>query len=76
MLRVVARNLAENAIRYAGPGRQRDARRSQVGTAGVVLRVVDDGAGVDQADLRACSSASTAPTAPVRRAAPASGWRS
>ena len=50
MMRVVARNLAENAIRYAGPGtnatlsvrRERDE---------VVLSVVDDGAGVGRADL-------------------------
>jgi signal transduction histidine kinase len=50
MLRVVARNLAENAIRYAGPGTtamlsvERDAD-------GVLIRVVDDGAGVEQSDL-------------------------
>ena len=50
MLRVVARNLAENAIRYAGPGASAilSVRRSD---GEVVLRVVDDGAGVDQADL-------------------------
>jgi len=50
MLRVVARNLAENAIRYAGPGANAvlSVRRSN---GEVVLRVVDDGAGVDQADL-------------------------
>jgi len=50
MLRVVARNLAENAIRYAGPGT--NATLSVTGDGdGVVLSVVDDGAGVDQADL-------------------------
>ena len=50
MLRVVAKNLAENAIRYAGPGAHAtlSVRRSD---GEVVLRVVDDGAGVDQADL-------------------------
>ena len=50
MLRVVARNLAENAIRYAGAGANAilSAHRSD---GEVVLRVVDDGAGVDQADL-------------------------
>ena len=50
MLRVVARNLAENAVRYAGPGTNAtlSVRRED---GGVVLRVVDDGAGVDQADL-------------------------
>jgi signal transduction histidine kinase len=50
MLRVVARNLAENAVRYAGPGT--NATLSvQREDGGVVLRVVDDGVGVDQADL-------------------------
>jgi len=50
MMRVVARNLAENAIRYAGPGA--NATLSvQRKDGGVVIRVVDDGAGVDQADL-------------------------
>jgi signal transduction histidine kinase len=50
MLSVVAKNLAENAIRYAGPG--------ATATLGVhredgatVLNVVDDGAGVEHADL-------------------------
>jgi len=50
MLRVVARNLAENAIRYAGPGTNATLSVTSDGDA-VVLRVVDDGAGVDQADL-------------------------
>ena len=51
MLRVVARNLAENAIRYAGPGAtftlavERDARRT------VVARGRDDGVGVEEAEL-------------------------
>lgn len=51
MLRVVARNLAENAIRYAGPGTNAtlSVRREEGGV--VVLRVVDDGAGVDEGDL-------------------------
>lgn len=50
MLRVVARNLAENAVRYAGTGTNAtlSVRRED---GGVVLRIVDDGAGVDQADL-------------------------
>jgi len=50
MLRVVAKNLAENAVRYAGPGANAviSVRRSD---GEVVLSVVDDGAGVDQADL-------------------------
>jgi two-component system phosphate regulon sensor histidine kinase PhoR len=50
MLRVVARNLAENAIRYAGPGTNAtlSARREDGQT---VLSARDDGVGVDQADL-------------------------
>jgi two-component system, OmpR family, phosphate regulon sensor histidine kinase PhoR len=50
MMRVVARNLAENAIRYAGPGTNAtlSVRRDD---DGVVLAVVDDGAGVAQSDL-------------------------
>ena len=50
MMRVVARNLLENAIRYAGTGAHAtlSVQREQ---DGVVIRVVDDGAGVDQADL-------------------------
>ena len=50
MLGVVARNLAENAIRYAGPGTNATlaVRREEGAT---VLSVVDDGAGVEQADL-------------------------
>ncbi|HWH06229.1 MAG TPA: histidine kinase dimerization/phospho-acceptor domain-containing protein, partial [Gaiellaceae bacterium] len=50
MLRVVAQNLAENAIRYAGPGataRLTVARRDD----GVVLEIADDGAGVDEAEI-------------------------
>ena len=50
MLRVVARNLAENAIRYAGPGTNATLSVNRVDGA-VVLRVVDDGAGVGEADL-------------------------
>ena len=50
MLRVVARNLAENAIRYAGPGTNATlAVHRENGAA--VLSVVDDGAGVEQSDL-------------------------
>jgi signal transduction histidine kinase len=50
MLGVVAKNLAENAIRYAGPGTNATLSvRRQDGST--VLSVVDDGAGVDQADL-------------------------
>ena len=76
MLSVIAKNLAENAIRYAGPRRERtlSVRRED---GSVVLSVVDDGAGVDRGR----------PAAPVRallprrprsrpRAARASGSRS
>ncbi len=50
MLRVVAQNLAENAIRYAGPGAT--ARLTvEREPDGVVLAVADDGAGVDEADV-------------------------
>jgi two-component system phosphate regulon sensor histidine kinase PhoR len=50
MLRVVARNLVENAIRYAGPGTNAtlSARREDGQT---ILTARDDGVGVDQADL-------------------------
>jgi two-component system, OmpR family, phosphate regulon sensor histidine kinase PhoR len=50
MLRVVARNLAENAIRYAGPGANAtlSVRRED---GAVVIRIADDGVGVDQEDL-------------------------
>ena len=50
MLGVVAKNLAENAIRYAGPGTNATLAVRRDGGA-TVLSVVDDGAGVDQADL-------------------------
>ena len=51
MLRVVARNLAENAIRYAGPGATftLTVERSEDGTLELVAR--DDGVGVDEAEL-------------------------
>ncbi len=50
MLQVVAHNLAENAIRYAGPGAT--ARLSvERRDGGVVLRIADDGGGVDEADV-------------------------
>ena len=50
MIRVVAQNLAENAIRYAGPGAsftlsvERDGDR-------IVVRGTDDGVGVPEAEL-------------------------
>ena len=50
MLGVVAKNLAENAIRYAGPGTNATlAVRTENGST--VLSVVDDGVGVEQSDL-------------------------
>ena len=51
MLRVVARNLAENAIRYAGSGTTftLSAERQDDGTVTMVGR--DDGVGVDEAEL-------------------------
>jgi two-component system, OmpR family, phosphate regulon sensor histidine kinase PhoR len=50
MLGVVAKNLAENAIRYAGPGTNATlAVRRENGST--VLSVVDDGAGVEHSDL-------------------------
>jgi two-component system phosphate regulon sensor histidine kinase PhoR len=50
MLRVVARNLAENAIRYAGPGANAtlSARREDGAT---ILTARDDGVGVEEHDL-------------------------
>ena len=50
MLRVVAQNLAENALRYAGPGTTAllSVERSP---EGIVLSIADDGAGVDDSDL-------------------------
>ncbi len=51
MLRVVARNLAENAIRYAGPGSTFTlaVRTEDDGSVAIVAR--DDGIGVEQAEL-------------------------
>ena len=51
MMRVVAQNLAENAIRYAGPGRHASRWRSSGTGDTVVLRGTDDGAGVEEAQL-------------------------
>jgi signal transduction histidine kinase len=50
MLRVVAQNLAENAIRYAGPGAVATLSVGREEGA-VVLGVRDSGAGVAEADL-------------------------
>ena len=76
MLRVVARNLAENAIRYAGPDTTFTLSPSSAdGT------VIVSGPGRRRRSRRrqsfpASSSASTAPTGRGRHAAPASGSRS
>ena len=49
MLRIVAENLVENAIRYAGHG---STFRLEAGRAGVTtLTAADDGVGVSEADL-------------------------
>jgi two-component system, OmpR family, phosphate regulon sensor histidine kinase PhoR len=50
MLRVVVQNLAENAIRYAGPGSTCTLAATREGDA-IVLRVADDGIGVVEWDL-------------------------
>jgi len=51
MLRVVAQNLAENAIRYAGPGATFTLAVEEDGDGGVVVRAIDDGVGVADAEL-------------------------
>src|SRR3954454_2323744 len=50
MLRVVAQNLAENAVRYAGPGTSFTIAIEQEGDS-VVLRGWDDGVGVNEEEL-------------------------
>src|SRR4029079_16601221 len=50
MLRVVAQNLAENAIRYAGPGTSFTIAVERGGDT-VVLRGSDDGVGVNEEEL-------------------------
>jgi two-component system sensor histidine kinase SenX3 len=50
MLRVVAQNLAENAIRYSGPDATFTLAIERDGDA-IVLRGTDDGVGVDETDL-------------------------
>jgi signal transduction histidine kinase len=50
MLRVVVQNLAENAIRYAGPGSTCTLSAAREDDA-IVLRVADDGIGVVEWDL-------------------------
>jgi signal transduction histidine kinase len=51
MLRVVARNLAENAIRYAGPGTTFTLRGVRGEGGSIVLSGRDDGMGVDASAL-------------------------
>jgi signal transduction histidine kinase len=51
MLRVVARNLAENAIRYAGPDTTFTLSVERAPDRGVVLSAKDDGAGVPEPEL-------------------------
>ncbi len=50
MLRVVAQNLAENAVRYAGPGTTFTLAVEREGDA-IVLRGTDDGVGVNEEEL-------------------------
>jgi two-component system sensor histidine kinase SenX3 len=51
MLRVVAQNLVENAIRYAGPGATFTLAVERGDDDGVVLRGSDDGVGVAEGEL-------------------------
>jgi len=50
LLRVIAQNLAENAIRYAGPGSSFTLSVERV-PEGVALRGADDGVGVKETEL-------------------------
>jgi signal transduction histidine kinase len=51
MLRVVARNLAENSIRYAGPETTFTLAVERSPDGGVVLIARDDGAGVEESEI-------------------------
>ncbi len=51
MVRVVAQNLAENAIRYAGPGATFTLAIERAADGGTVLRGTDDGGGVNEEEL-------------------------
>ena len=51
MLRVVARNLAENAIRYAGPDTTFTLSVETAPGGGVLISAKDDGAGVPEPEL-------------------------
>jgi hypothetical protein len=75
MLRIVVQNLAVNALRHAGDGVACVvALRHENGFR--LLSVSDDGVGVGPEDLRASSSASTAPTVPAPRVGQVSASRS
>src|SRR6476659_5520360 len=50
MIRVIAQNLVENAIRYAGPGATFTLAVERVGDE-VVVRGTDDGVGVDETQI-------------------------
>jgi signal transduction histidine kinase len=50
MLRIVLENLAENALRYAGPRAQFSIDITRA-PEGIVLRAADDGAGVAEEDI-------------------------
>ena len=51
MMRVVAQNLAENAIRYAGPGATFTLAIERAADGTTVLRGTDDGVGVNEEEL-------------------------
>jgi signal transduction histidine kinase len=51
MIRVLARNLAENAIRYAGPGATFTLAVEREPDGVVVLSGRDDGLGVEESEL-------------------------
>ncbi len=51
MLLVIARNLAENAIRYAGPGARFTLAAQRLADGSVTIVARDDGVGVDDAEL-------------------------
>jgi signal transduction histidine kinase len=51
MLRIVARNLAENAIRYAGPAATFTLAVERMPDGSTVLSGRDDGLGIDEAEL-------------------------
>ncbi|MGI8479025.1 MAG: sensor histidine kinase [Gaiellaceae bacterium] len=51
MLRVLTRNLAENAIRYAGPGTTFTLRAAREHASSIVLSGRDDGIGVEESAL-------------------------